>query len=154
MAPTLLALCGLKVPEQMQGTDLSRVALGETTLGPDVVLMQIFVPFHSDGISKPWRGIRTARYTYARYEDAPWVLFDNEVDPWQMDNLAGNAAHAELERTLDGQLAALMKKHGDAWSFNSLALVEEKGRLYRSRTFFTVQEYLDWAKEHPEAEPK
>lgn len=43
MAPTLLALAGLPVPRIMQGTDLSRVALGETTDGPDAVLLQIFV---------------------------------------------------------------------------------------------------------------
>lgn len=154
MAPTLLGLCGVEVPPHMQGADLSRVALGETKAGPPAVLMQIFVPFNPDGIAKPWRGIRTARHTFARYEDAPWVLFDNEADPWQQENLAQNPAHARLEQALDEQLAALMRKHGDAWSFNSAQLVEEKGRLYRHRTFFTIQEYLAWAQEHPELEPK
>jgi arylsulfatase A-like enzyme len=154
MPPTLLALCGIEVPENMQGADLSRVALGETTDGPDAVLMQIFVPYQPDDIAKPWRGIRTPRYTYARYADAPWVLFDNEADPWQLNNLAGEAAHTALERQLDQQLAALMKAKGDSWAFNSPEIVEEGGRLYRYKTFYTVQEYLDWAKEHPEVERK
>ncbi len=154
MPPTLLALCGLEVPSHMQGADLSRVAFGQSKTGPDAVLMQIFVPYNNDGIAKPWRGIRTDRYTYARYEDAPWVLFDNQTDPWQMTNLAGHPTYKDTERQLDEQLAALMKKHSDAWSHNSLELVEEKGRLYRHRTFYTIAEYLAWAKEHPEAEPK
>lgn len=149
MAPTLLALCGLEVPKQMQGADLSRVALGQTKAGPDAVLFQIFVPYHPDQISKPWRGLRTARHTYARYSDGPWLLFDNEQDPWQMRNLVNEQDHAELARQLDQQLAALMKAHGDSWDYNSEELVEENGRLYRHRTFATLQEYLEWAKANP-----
>ena len=55
----------------MQGADLSRVALGQTTDGPEAVLLQIFVPFNPDGIATPWRGIITKDHTYARYENAP-----------------------------------------------------------------------------------
>jgi arylsulfatase A-like enzyme len=150
MPPTLLALAGLNVPDNMQGTDLSRVALGETTDGPDAVLLQIFVPFHPDQIAKPWRGIVTARYTYARFEQEPWVLFDRQLDPAEMHNLAADPAHAELQRQLDGQLAALMRRHGDDWRFNSPELVEEGGRLYRYATFYTIEEYLKWAEANPE----
>ena len=150
MAPTLLALAGLEVPKTMQGADLSQVALGRTTAGPEAVLLQIFVPFNPDGIAKPWRGIVTATHTYARYEDEPWVLFDDQADPQQMKNLAADAAQKALREKLDAQLTALMSKYGDAWSFNSNELVEEGGRLYRHRTFFTVGEYLEWAKANPE----
>lgn len=153
MAPTLLALAGLEVPKSMQGADLSRVALGETTAGPEAVLLQIFVPFNPDGIAKPWRGIVTATHTYARYEDEPWVLFDDKADPHQMKSLATDPAQTPLREKLDAQLASLMKKHGDAWSFNSSALVEEGGRLYRHRTFLTVAEYLEWAKANPDQAP-
>lgn len=151
MPPTLLSLAGLPVPENMQGADLSRVARGESTDGPDAVLLQIFVPFNPDQISKPWRGIVTTRYTYARFEDAAWVLFDRQKDPHEMDNLVGKPAHAQLQQELDAKLAALMKQRGDDWKFNSSELVEEGGRLYRQSTFTTIDEYLSWAKDHPEA---
>jgi arylsulfatase A-like enzyme len=150
MAPTLLALAGVEVPKHMQGADLSRVALGQTTDGPEAVLLQIFVPFNPDGIAKPWRGIVTATHTYARFEDAPWVLFDDKADAHQLKNLAADPAHTALREKLDAQLAVLMRKHGDAWSFNSSEIVEEGGRLYRHGTFFTVAEYLAWAKAHPD----
>lgn len=150
MAPTLLALAGLDVPKTMQGADLSRVALGQTTDGPDAVLLQIFVPFNPDGISKPWRGIVTAGHTYARYEDTPWVLFDDANDPAQLKNLIGNESQNALQSAMDEKLTALMKKHGDAWSFNSAELVEEGGRLYRHGTFYTIADYLAWARENPE----
>jgi arylsulfatase A-like enzyme len=149
MAPTLLALAGLDVPKTMQGADLSRVALGQTTDGPDAVLLQIFVPFNPDGIAKPWRGIVTATHTYARHEAEPWVLFDDQADPHQMKNLATEPAHAALREKLAAQLAALMKKHGDAWSFNSNELVEEGGRLFRHATFYTLEEYRAWTQANP-----
>jgi len=150
MAPTLLSLAGFDVPKNMQGADLSRVALGETTDGPDAVLLQIFVPYNPDQIAKPWRGIVTADHTYARYEHDPWVLFDHKQDPSQQHNLVGDPAHEALQKVLDQKLAALMKKNGDAWSFNSTDLVEEGGRLYRHGTFYTLDEYRTWAQAHPD----
>lgn len=150
MPPTLLALSGHEVPKPMQGADLSRVALGQTTEGPEAVLLQIFVPFSPDGIARPWRGLITRDHTYARYEDAPWVLFDDAADPHQMKNLAQDPAAAAWREKLDARLAELMQRHGDAWSFNSPELVEEGGRLYKHATFYSVQEYLDWAKANPD----
>lgn len=151
MAPTLLALAGQPVPPEMQGADLSRVALGETEEGPDAVLLQIFVPFAPDGIERPWRGLVTRDHTYARFEDAPWVLFDDRADPHQQHNLATEPSSEALRSELDARLADLMRRHGDAWSFNSNERVEEGGRLYRHRAFASVAEYLDWARAHPEA---
>lgn len=146
VAPTLLGLAGIEVPANMQGADLSRVALGETDQGPDAVLLQIFVPFNPDQVSKPWRGIVTKQYTYARFENEPWVLFDRKADPAELHNLVGDAKAAKIQSMLDQRLAELMKEKGDSWSFNSSELVEEGGRLYKHATFYTIDEYLEWAK--------
>lgn len=153
MPPTLLSLAGLTIPTEMQGADLSQVALGHTTTGPEAVLLQIFVPFTPDGISQPWRGIITKNHTYARHEDAPWVLFDHNADPHQMTNLATAPHAAKLKERLDTQLTALMEKHGDSWSYNSSEPVEEGARLYKHTTFYTLQEYRDWAKANPDKAP-
>jgi arylsulfatase A-like enzyme len=153
MPSTLLGLAGLPIPRQMQGADLSRVAIGETTAGPEAVLLQIFVPFRPDQVERPWRGIVTGTHTYARFEEEPWLLFDRTKDPDELHNLVGDADAAELQRQLDRQLSELMRKNGDAWSFNSMELVEEGGRLYRHETFYTLEEYRAWAKEHPERAP-
>lgn len=151
MPATLLGLAGLPVPKNFQGADLSRVALGETTAGPDAVLLQIFVPYNPDQIATPWRGLITQRYTYARYETAPWVLFDNQADPAQMTNLAQDPAHAALCAELDARLAKLMAEKRDAWSHNSPELVEEGARLYSTKPFYTLEEYFAFAAEKPVA---
>jgi arylsulfatase A-like enzyme len=150
MAPTLLALAELPIPAFMQGSDLSQVVLGKTTAGPEAVLLQLFVPFTPDGVLKPWRGLVTAGHTYARYEDAPWVLFDHQADPDQMNNLAEAPSAAELRAKLETQLKAMMEKQGDRWDFNDDAPVEEGGRLYKHETFYTLEAYRAWAAEHPD----
>ena len=44
-----------------------------------------------------------------------------------------------------------MAKTGDSWDNDWTVKVEDKGRLYRHETFYTVEDYLEWAKEHPDA---
>jgi arylsulfatase A-like enzyme len=154
LAPTLLSLCGLPVPDDMQGTDLSGLVLGMSDWGPDSAYFQIFVPFAGDGTPNPWRGVRTDRHMYARTEAGLWVLYDLKVDPYELKNLADDPPQTALREGLESKLAGWMKRTGDSWALNSTAPVEDKGRLYRSETFTTIGEYLDWAARHPDLAPR
>jgi arylsulfatase A-like enzyme len=154
MAPTLLTLCGVPVPVDMQGTDLSGVLLGTDENGPESAFFQIFVPFAGDVSPLPWRGVRTANTMYARTENGPWLLYDLDADPYEQANLVDDPAHAALRDQMEDLVVSWMKRVGDSWANDSMATVEDKGRLYRFGTFYTIQEYLDWAKEHPELAPK
>ena len=91
---------------------------------------------------------------YARTEAGPWVLYDLEDDPYELKNLADDPAHAAVRGQMEAKLAAWMKRTGDSWALNSMAPVEDKGRLYRFETFSTIQEYLDWAAKHPDLAPQ
>ena len=144
-APTLLALCGLKPPPQMQGADLSRLIRDDGGKPPASACFQIFGPHAPDQVPAGWRGVRTERYMYARFRDKPWVLFDLEKDPFQLDNLAEDPRAAELRREMEARLAEWMRRTGDSWDHNWTEPVEEGGRLYRDRVFYTVDEYLKWA---------
>jgi arylsulfatase A-like enzyme len=153
-APTLLAFAGVWAPADMQGTDLSRSFSGGRAPEPDSAYFQIFGPYEGDGTKDGWRGVRTERYMYARFESAPWVLYDLQHDPYQLKNLAEDPASRTLREDMDRRLKLWMERTRDSWKYNWKALVEDKGRLYRHGTFYTVDEYLDWAKQHPEAEPR
>lgn len=153
LAPTLLSLCGLPVPNDMQGTDLSGLVLGTTDRGPDSAFLQIFVPFAGDTTPHPWRGVRTGRFMYARTEAGPWLLYDLEDDPYEMKNLAHDPSHAAVRGRMEENLAGWMKRTGDSWANDSMASVEDNGRLYRFRAFYTIKEYLDWAAAHPDLAP-
>ena len=74
----------------MQGADLARRPR-PADQGPESAFFQIFGPFQADGVTAGWRGVRTARYMYARYEHEPWVLYDLQADPFELTNLAARA---------------------------------------------------------------
>ena len=154
LAPTLLALCGLNPTGDMQGTDLSQVILGKSRREPDSAYFQIFVSGNVDGTPHPWRGVRTKRYMYARSESAPWVLYDLENDPYELKNLANDPQASGIRAAMEKKLVQWMKRTRDSWSYDIKEHVEDGGRLYRFRTFYTIDEYLKWAKEHPELLPK
>ncbi len=153
VAPTMLGLAGLPVPAEMQGADLSAVVRGGEG-GPDSAFFQLFVPYHSDRVAEGWRGVRTQRYMYARTESEPWLLYDLQADPDERRNLAAEPDAAAIRAELEKKLESWMKKTGDAWTFNSRHPVDDKGRLYRFGTFYTVDEYLKWAAAHPDLAPK
>ena len=91
---------------------------------------------------------------YARTEAGPWVLYDLPNDLYELKNLADDPAHASDRELMEAKLADWMKRTGDSWANNSMAHVEDKGRLYRFEAFSTIREYLDWAAKHPDLAPK
>ena len=111
--PTLLSLAGIAIPDSVEGEDLSRLITNDKTDVDRAALVMSVSPFAGYHGGRAFRGIRTARYTYVRSADGPWLLYDNETDPYQMKNLVGVAAHADLEEELEGKLQAKLKEMGD-----------------------------------------
>jgi hypothetical protein len=64
-----------------------------------------------------WRGVVTKRHTYARMKtpdgDEPWVLFDDEADPYQVWNLVHRADARAVRERLDDVLASWLERTGD-----------------------------------------
>jgi arylsulfatase A-like enzyme len=121
VVPTLLGLARLPIPQGVSGKDLSGHLLIEEQGGvlegavhPESVYLQSYTPTEQSGFP-PWRGVRTERYTYARHEDRPWLMYDNETDPFQKDNLVAKPEHAELEAKLDAMTMDWFNKTGDNW---------------------------------------
>jgi len=116
--PTLLAMCGVARPSDLQGRDLVKPLASGSVSGSEAVYLKIYEPREPWGVPAAWRGIRTRRYTYARLRDRPWVLYDLEKDPYQLENLADDPAHSELRSKLDLLLAEEMSRSGDNWAVN------------------------------------
>ena len=66
----------------------------------------------TDG-GREFRGLRTARHTYVRAIDGPWLLYDNLADPYQLQNLVDRPEHAETVRELDAWLQRRLDAMGD-----------------------------------------
>ena len=119
LLPTLASLAGLNVPPTAEGRDLSAAARGELPVGDDeAALLLCVVPFaqyaRQQG-GREFRGLRTPRYTYARDRSGPWLLYDNEADPHQLENLCGRAEAADLQQRLDALLGRRLAERGDAF---------------------------------------
>ena len=62
---------------------------------------------------RPYRGIRTPRYTYVRDLNGPWLLYDNREDPYQLRNLVEEGGFRELMERLGEILCHVMREAGD-----------------------------------------
>lgn len=107
LSPTVLGLAGLPGLPDSYGGDLSNAISGGGSLREAVLLLNAVSvdEGYRQGVGE-WRGVRTNTWTYARHVDGkPWLLFDNERDPWQQQNMvADRHAVAEMDRLLDDLL--------------------------------------------------
>jgi arylsulfatase A-like enzyme len=115
---TLLGLAGVPIPESVEGDDLSSVVLNPKSAPDRAALYENLAPFAhlgeaGEANNREYRAIRTSRYTYVRDLNGPWLLYDDEKDPDQLNNLIGTPEAASLQKELDGKLQAELKKRGD-----------------------------------------
>jgi arylsulfatase A-like enzyme len=114
--PTLLSLCDLPIPESVEGLDFAPYLHGEPDPADGAALIYCVHPFGQYTVAqggREYRGLRTRRYTYVRDLNGPWLLYDNESDPYQLTNLVGNPAVAALQAELDTLLEQRLSERGD-----------------------------------------
>lgn len=114
LMPTLLDICGLDIPEKVQGRSFADIITGKEK--PDDRGALYMWPVPRPGYKLPeYRAVRTVRYTYVETLDGPWLLFDNEKDPYQMENLVETGGHAREIRMLGKKLRKLLKEADDSF---------------------------------------
>lgn len=114
--PTLLSMCGLEIPDTVEGTDLCPLLDSGTAPEREGVLIANYHPFADWRVSRggrPYRGIRTKRYTFVRDLNGPWLLFDNLTDPYQLENMVNKSGFADVQHRLDLALARILKEQKD-----------------------------------------
>jgi len=116
--PTLLSLCGLKIPGSVEGLDFSVAMRGGADPSGGATLVRCLSPFgeftRRRG-GREYRAVRTEHHTYVRDLKGPWLLYDNRADPYQLTNLMGRAEHAALQGRLDTLLKAKLAHQKDAF---------------------------------------
>jgi len=130
MAPTILSLAGVEVPERMQGRDFTAVVhdtqkmedwrqsvyneslflskLHGQRKNPEIA--EVNRKFIEQNQSYRCRGVTNGRYKYfVYYEHDPVIeeLYDLEKDPSEMNNLAGNPEFAEIMDELRNETEVL-----------------------------------------------
>lgn len=118
LMPTLLGLCGVPIPKTVEGLDYSGYLRGRKNPGDNATVILCASPFGEWERRKggrEYRGIRTPRHTYVRDLNGPWLLYDNQADPYQTNNLANQAKYARLQARLDAVLTRKLKERHDAF---------------------------------------
>ena len=105
-----------EIPKSVEGLDYSTYLKGGKNPGDGATVIQCVTPFgewdRQNG-GKEYRGIRTGRYTYVKDLNGPWLLFDNQSDPYQIKNLVADPSQAPLRAELDTLLMQKLKDRHD-----------------------------------------
>ncbi|GIW92936.1 MAG: hypothetical protein KatS3mg110_0977 [Pirellulaceae bacterium] len=100
VAPTILELAGIPLPESMQGTSLVPLCQGKKVAWRQDFLYEHL--FEHPRIPKS-EGVRGTRYKYTRYlvGERPYeVLVDLKEDPWEEKNLVHDPEHRPVLETM------------------------------------------------------
>lgn len=126
--PTLLGLMDIQSPSGIEGKDCSGFITGEKK-GKEPESSFLIWPCNACTWGKKWtnlesggrgipkgfirsyRGVRTQEFTYVKDKEGDWMFYDNQKDPWQMNNLAekNNSLPTKAKELLDEWL----EKTGD-----------------------------------------
>lgn len=123
--PTLLSLSGRKIPESVEGKDLSKVFTGESNMRPKAALYLRNVNGEpdADGLYRTFfpiaRGIKTDRYTFEisitkDYKIDKVSIYDDIADPYQMQNI-DYKNNTDLFNELVSTLKESLKESNDTW---------------------------------------
>lgn len=104
--PTVSRLCGLPVPQRLQGRDISPLLDDPARTVRDAALC-------ANGKGLLLRDDRWALIAYGRQGQGPFELFDMRNDPQQYNNLAGDPAHAEVLQQMRQRLAGKLREVSD-----------------------------------------
>jgi arylsulfatase A-like enzyme len=110
LMPTTLGLCGIPIPRNCQGDDLSSYIRRETERGKEEVYLQYEGSYFADRpASKIWRALRYQSWVYVETKaDGPYQLFDLQKDPHEINNLIQSNDHEEIRI----RLAEKLKRRG------------------------------------------
>ena len=134
LTPTLLDAAGIPVPEEMQGSSILPLTVGDNEGWPEETFVQI-------SEAQVGRAVRTHRWKYG--VDAPerhgaqsagsdryieQYLYDLEADPYELCNLIGMISHAEVAEIMRQRLLRRMVEAGEEAPDVQAAEVRENGQ--------------------------
>ncbi|MHC4518764.1 MAG: sulfatase family protein [Planctomycetota bacterium] len=115
LAPTLLEMLGIQIPQSMVGTSLHAQILRGDGSGRDSVLVEAGLQMptspgpvpganhrapYSPNSHGPGAMVSDGRYKLCMYSDDRHELYDLRNDPHEMDNLYGQVEHSEVQQRL------------------------------------------------------
>jgi len=113
-ASTLIDLCGLKIPSDMQGESLKPILNGTKGKVRDALYYHYYEYPKPHAVKRHY-GVRTERYKLIHFYDDidEWELYDLKKDPTEMKNQINNPALSKVKQDLMKQMKKLQIKYDD-----------------------------------------
>jgi arylsulfatase A-like enzyme len=111
--PAMLSLSGIKIPDCIEGEDISPVVKNPGKKVDRAALFMSVSPFATTPFTE-YRGIKTTKFTYVKTPGEATMLFDNLKDPYQLNNLVNKPEFKALQSEMDNLLVKELEKIGDA----------------------------------------
>jgi arylsulfatase A-like enzyme len=127
--PTLCGLTGIAAPPNLDGHDLSALVRGQKgdppefqpimhlvrdIAGPELGARKVDRALEMDP-AETFRGVRTQRFMYAATHQGPWLLYDLESDPFELENRIDDPAYRKDLETLHALTAGWLRAWDDAY---------------------------------------
>jgi len=112
--PTLLSMSDIEIPDIIEGEDLSATILNPENQHDRAALFMNVCPFTVMYPEKEYRGIRTSQYTYVESPEGAFMLFDDQADPFQLNNLIDKKEAGALQKEMKQKLSIKLESIGDA----------------------------------------
>jgi arylsulfatase A-like enzyme len=116
LMPTMLGLAQIPIPPSVEGEDFTSIIQRTRSISDNAVLIACFWPFSNwrkEKGGREYRGIRTRRYTYVRSLEGPWLLYDDDLDPYQQHNLCNKTKFQAIQQDLEKQLQNKLNQYHD-----------------------------------------
>lgn len=112
LAPTLLEVSGVAVPEDMQGESMVKLFDDKKKILHDAVYYHYYEPNHK---VPPHLGIKTDRYKLIYFYDQlnSWEFYDIENDPQEMKNGINDKKNARIIEQMKKRLLKLIDEYDD-----------------------------------------
>ncbi|MFT7034094.1 MAG: arylsulfatase A-like enzyme [Cyclobacteriaceae bacterium] len=105
LAPTLIDLAGIKVPEKMSGHSMVGWGVGNDGPKQEALYTGLYTG------KQAWRGVWGGRYLYSNLDYQ--VLYDHYTDPYETKNLFNDPEYKELQSEMQLKLEKLAEQTGD-----------------------------------------
>jgi N-acetylglucosamine-6-sulfatase len=115
LAPTILALAGVRDTVARHGASLVPVLDGSATSWRSSVLVEYYTDqVFPRTLTMGYQAVRTERHKYIHYVDLQGMdeLYDLQADPFELNNLIGTEEGNRLLPSLEAELARLQRESG------------------------------------------
>ena len=115
IAPTMLELAGVPIPEAIQGRSLTPLLEGKSTADWRDSVYYHYYEYSDFHTVRPHYGVRTDRYKLVRfYGDVDaWEFYDLKTDPTEIHNRIDDPAVREHVALLKAELSRLRAQYRD-----------------------------------------